>query len=87
MNGNDLPIRYEVIYSRPSFVGFCSLPIWIPFNENPMEYARKTLEEIYPHGFKIEHMRIPIKEMISDEQFELNNEHIGRIMKMIGAVS
>lgn len=83
MNQNDMPIKYIVRYTSPNIRGFCALPIWIPFNADPMTYARKTLDEICPNGYDIEDLRIPIKETLSDEQLELNDKYLNRIFEIL----
>ncbi len=81
------PIRYIVRYTSPDIRGFCSLPMWIPFDADPMKYARNTLSKIYPNGYEIVDLRSSVADMISDAQIELNEKYINRIFAELERIS
>lgn len=83
MKKDTLPIRYSVRYKVPCIQGTNSLPIWIPFDADPMEYARKTLSEVHPGGYEIVDLRLSrpyVNEMLSEKQKALNERYINRII-------
>ena len=85
MKADQLPIRYEVAFTTPDSMDECFLPIWIPIQEDPMKYIRHTLDEIYPNGYDIINVHIPTETKLSDEQLELNERYICKILNMLGA--
>lgn len=87
MRPDRLPIRYTVRYTSPDIRGIYSLPIWIPFDADPMKYARGTLSKIYPNGYEIVDLRSSVADMISDAQIELNEKYINRIFAELERIS
>ena len=76
-------IQYVVRYRAVGIWGIHSLPILIPVNVDPLQYAKAALDEIYPRGYDIIDMKLPIVEVISDEQLESNRKHINQIINML----
>ena len=79
-------IQYVVRYRVCGIWGIHSLPIFIPIDANPVKYVKNALDAVYPAGYDIVDLKLPIAEIISDEQFKLNRKYIDRISEILQGV-